>query len=496
MTDTRRTVLFFLALFALTLALHLCHARILWVDEDYHMAAGIQTLHCKLLYRDLWYDKPPLAAWIYAAIGGVWGWPLRLFDALYVLAICGVIYRFGRDLWGQKEGFFAAFLLALFLNFDFAFAVIPVAPDLFMMLPHIAAVHCAWRGRALGAGVWSGIALLFHTKGIFVLVMCAVLAGRSLPLVLLGFLIPNAAALAVLAAGGAVPEYLRQVWQWGVIYTRSSPVPNPLLNAARRTLDWLGFHGALSLGAACFCWTGRKRERLWMAAWVLLSLAGVALGTRFSPRYFFQLLPPLVLASARTWGWATTRPATRPRTLTLAVLAIAAVVPLIRFGPRYVTLAQDLIRHREHRWSDVVLDQDSQRVAARINARKRPHSTLLVWGYRPDIFVYTRLRAASRFWDSQPLTGVPADRHLTGAQSIIPEWAARNRVELVTSQPSFIVDALSLSNPRLAMETYPELRRWLKDYREVGRTGLSVIYELNGIALPPRAEWPPLPPHP
>jgi hypothetical protein len=60
--ERRRCVLFFAALFAVTLALRLCHVNILWADEDYHLAAGMQTLDGKLLYRDLWYDKPPLAA--------------------------------------------------------------------------------------------------------------------------------------------------------------------------------------------------------------------------------------------------------------------------------------------------------------------------------------------------------------------------------------------------------------------------------------------------
>src|SRR5271169_1813756 len=90
----RRTAVFFAALFAVTLALRLCHAHVLWADEDYHLAAGIQTLHGKLLYRDVWYDKPPLSAWVYAAMGGLAGWPLRLFDALYVLAASVAMWRF------------------------------------------------------------------------------------------------------------------------------------------------------------------------------------------------------------------------------------------------------------------------------------------------------------------------------------------------------------------------------------------------------------------
>ena len=169
----------------------------------------------------------------------------------------------------------------------------------------------------------------------------------------------------------------------------------------------------------------------------------MALGAQFRPRYFFELLPPLVLAASRGLALATTL-APRRRTIAFAAVGLAVLVPLIRFGPRYVTLARDLILHRPHQWSDVVLDQDSQAAAAEVNARKQPGDTLFVWGYRPDIFVYTRLPAGSLFWDSQPLTGVPADRHLFDSRPILPDWAARNRAAFAQTHPTFVVDSLSI----------------------------------------------------
>src|ERR1035438_61853 len=174
MSAERRTcLLFFAALFAVTLALRLCHVNILWADEDYHLAAGMQTLDGKLLYRDLWYDKPPLAAMVYAAMGALPGWPLRLFDALFVLAVSDATWRVARDLWGRPDALLAAGLIACFPYFDLPAAVTPIAPDMFLLLPQILAVHCAWKGKALQAGLWCGVAFLFHTKGIFVLAACA-----------------------------------------------------------------------------------------------------------------------------------------------------------------------------------------------------------------------------------------------------------------------------------------------------------------------------------
>jgi len=181
-------------------------------------------------------------------------------------------------------------------------------------------------------------------------------------------------------------------------------------------------------------------------------------------------------AAARTAPGRTLTPAGR-KALTLAAAA-ALLVPLVRFGPRYGELAEDLLLGQEHRWSDVALDRDSRAAAAEVDRRRRPGDTLFVWGYRPGIFVYTRLPVAARFWDSQPLTGVSADRHLHDTLAVLPAQMARNRTEFAASKPTFVVDSLSLSNPRLALEAYAELDGWRARYRLVARTPLSLIYEL------------------
>jgi hypothetical protein len=83
---------------------------------------------------------------------------------------------------------------------------------------------------------------------------------------------------------------------------------------------------------------------------------------------------------------------------------------------------------------------------------------------------------AGRFWDSQPLTGVPADRHLSVSEAVYAGPAAQNRQELVRTRPTFIVDGLGLLNPHLAPAVYPEVQAWLSNYNLVGTTQLSRIY--------------------
>lgn len=456
-----------------TLALlRLCHAGLLWADEDYHIAAALQVLHGKVPYRDFWYDKPPLNAAFYLLAGALPGWPLRLLDAAYVLLACWLTYRLTREWWGEKEARLSAVLLAFFLAFYLPSAVIAFAADALMLVPHLAAIYCAFRKRAMWAGVFCGIAFLFNAKALFVMAVCALcLVGALVP-----FCFGLAGTLAVagiaLFATGAWPGYWEQVWRWGWIYATGSPVTNPFVTGAVRTLNWLGFHAALALGTIVFFWKSSRTERWKAGSWMALSFAAVCLGTRFAPHYYLQLLPALVAAGARgiVLAWRDYR---KPAT---ALIVIALAVPLLRFGPRYGMLAWREWTGTRVTWRDAVLDLDSQDAARVIRTSARPGDTLFVWGYRPDIYVYGRLASDGKFWDSQPLTGVPADRHLHASAPIYGGPAARNRAEFVKSRPTWFVDGLGRLNPRLAPGAFPELREWLGNYRIVGRTDLSVIY--------------------
>jgi hypothetical protein len=468
-----RTKRWVLLLIGAMLCLRLAHVHLLWADEDYHLAAALQMLHGKVPYRDFWYDKPPLSAFYYLLIAGHAGWPLRLLDAAYLAVACSLTFQLAKYWWTRKEGWVAAGLLAFFTTFYLPSAVIPFAADALMLVPHLAAVFCAQRKLPLWSGIWAGVAFLANAKALFVLATCALWLPADLFLLAAGFVIPSLGGLLAAAWAGAWSGYAEQVWRWGLTYTSNSPVAHPLLNGTVRTLDWLGFHAALAAGAV-FGWLRLTPREHWrMGVWLVLSFAAVSLGSRFAPHYFLQLLPVLVLLGSRgiVAGWQ------ERRRVTTVVVSLLLLVPLVRFGPRYVLLASDDWTSRPPQWVDVGMDLDSQEVARQIRALARPGDTLFVWGYRPDIYVYTRMVSPGLFWDSQPLTGVPADRHLSANGSIFDAPAASaNRRQLIRSSPTWIVDGLGLLNPRLSPAVYPELKDWLSRYQVAGRTKLSLIY--------------------
>jgi hypothetical protein len=277
-------------------------------------------------------------------------------------------------------------------------------------------------------------------------------------------LVLGGGALGVL---GAATGYWEQVWVWGLGYAKGAAVAHPLALALERVGHWLGFHAALAAGWIGGVWREELGERVRLTVWLGVSFAAVCFGNHFAPRYFLQLLPPLAVVGGRGIVWALRE----RRRFAVAVVSALLLIPFVRFAPRYWEMAE----HKK--WGDVALDVDSQQVAARINALSKPADTLFVWGYRPDVYVYTRLNLASEFWDSQPLTGVAADRHLGAQEAVVSEETKAHLSVVEGSRPTFFVDGLGMLNEKLRPERFWEMRDLLSAYREVGRTGLSVIYE-------------------
>lgn len=446
-----RLLVFFLFLAAFAALFRFCYLDVLWAEENLPLAAAAQVRQGAVLYRDAWFDKPPLLALAYLLCGAAAGWPLRLLGTAYVLLASWLAYGFARDVGGRAEGLWAAALLAFFLTFDFHAAAVPLAADLLMLAPHLAAVWLAWKGRPFWSGLLCAAAFSINAKGVFVLAACALWA--SWPRLLGGFAAGSAALLGWLSLEGALGAYVQQVWRWPSLYAADTFVENPLLHGLARTASWAGFHAALIAAAR---WPARGRWK-W-AAWAALSLAATVVGLRFFERYYFQLLPVAVMLAAR--GLAA------PGRWRLAALPLL-LIPLIRFGPRYFSHSG---------WADLAMDRDSRQASALVRSRARSGDTLFVWGFRPEMFVYTGLRAGTRFLESQPLTGVAADRHLKQERSLMPETGAENRRELARSRPTFVIDGLGPYNPSLAVTRYPDLREWLSAYEETGRTQGAVIY--------------------
>ncbi len=123
------------------------------------------------------------------------------------------------------------------------------------------------------------------------------------------------------------------------------------------------------------------------------------------------------------------------------------------------------------------MDQESREAARLLSSMARPGDTIFIRGLLAQLLIaYTRLPVGARV-DSQPLTGVPADRHLTRDQSAAPSGRAETGRNSRT-QPTWIADGLSQYNPALDIHNYPDLSVWLKQYCEVAKAGRITLYRL------------------
>lgn len=425
---TRRQLLF---VFAAVLIFRLLHSNVLWVEEAYPTAAAINILAGRQLYSDFWFDKPPLFAYLYTLWLGQTGAILRIAGAAYV-TLCAWLMARVAGTW------IAGALLAFFLTFDTASAVMVLGPDMLTLAPVLGAVLL--RERPLVAGALLGVGFHFNVKALLFLVLI------PSPWALFGF-------AAIAAPAFAVRGYIEQVWLWGAQYAGSTFLEHPWRDGGLKTLGWLGFHATLIVAAIRGTWD--RRVILWLVAASLC----VAAGERFFPRYYFHLLPPLCLLAAQglpplgRWQWAA-----------VAML----VIPLIRYAPGYL---------RVERSGDLAMFRDATHAARVIDENKQPGDTIFVWGYRPEIDALTRLAGGTPFLESQPLTGVFADRHLTVSQPSADGIA--NRARLAQSKPTFVVDGLGRYNKALAITQYPDLKNWFAQYEIMAITNGCMIYRIR-----------------
>ncbi len=482
-----RRARFFGGLALLLLISRLCHLRILWAEEGYGAAGGVETIFGKVIYRDLWFDKPPLAGLVYVLWGAFPGWPLRLAGAAFAFLTVIAAWKCASGLWGEREGTWAAGFMAFFQVFDNPPAVMTIGPDLLTVPLTFLGVACARAGAPVWAGLACALAVHSNAKALLLLPVILLWAESRWLLTLASAVGFFAIGIGGLAVAGALPGYWHQVWEFGRLYSQDTFVANPWREGLLRTANWLGFHAALLIPAMVAWRKENVRSRLNFGVWFVLGAVGVIAGLRFFPRYYLILLPPLVLLASRgsVLLWTQARSFVGASAVLRILWVGLLLIPLGRFGPRYAVLASDLLAGRPHHWGDLALNEDSQAVARLLKSTEihgtdsgesPTPTTLLVWGYRPDLFAYTRFLAGTPFLDSQMLTGVLGDRHLTSNHVSIPE-AAKNRADLVKTLPTFIVDGLGLLNPRLAIGEYPELRDWLaQKYSRVSDTKYSVIY--------------------
>jgi hypothetical protein len=339
----------FLAFALVTFLLRIFYSTHLYQDDGLWFTAAEELLRGKVLYREIYFDKPPGLALVYAGLFKVFGahiLTIRLFTIVYSLAISGALYLFGAWFYGGRTGLVAAAMFAVFsttytaghvqgLNTDFmmalpytagAYLLIRSRADLFHKTPM--ANHGAW--SAFSGGVLVGIASQINPKAIFDLIFFALVlfiarrgALKSMALAVAGLAAGAAPFLIYVAAGGALLAYWHYVWEWGSLYASYYPTAWVAISALRQTADYFVLNNTLLAALIFVAVTTTRRARArrrrdakpapgagfasssmfvadaTMLLWFAVSYSAVAVGGRFFGHYFYQIIPALCLIGAR-----------------------------------------------------------------------------------------------------------------------------------------------------------------------------------------------------
>jgi hypothetical protein len=592
----------FAALVVVAILLRIFYGGYLFEDDGLWFTAGEELLRGKALYSEIYFDKPPALPLLYALLFKLFGahiLTIRLFAAVYSLAVAFVLYLFGTLLYDKRAGLLAASLFVVGSTTYTTGQFQGFNTDSMMTLPYTLGVYWFVRWRmdgqltktksawfALASGIATGLALQTNPKAIFALVffiLCAFLLSRiqnnqlqavnhqaqilqpatnpkskiqnpkferlstayCLLLTIFGLVVGAAPFWIYIAATRSWTAYWFSVWDWGARYAGYYSWDVSLATALEQSLGYFLLNSIFLIGLLfvlittirIFWKKGRRGAQLALVAdstvpmffrsdavlllWLITSYAGMSVGGRFFGHYFMQILPALCLLAARgVPGFVAAlntedKEMGRQRKIVLALLTVGFLVTLVRYHTRTVILVADWLRGAKSEmtetWFYERVQREDQKAAAvvtealkhmegiepsgssearlrePINGQKRDRTDyLFVWGYRPEIYYWTRLAPASPYLSSQLLTGVPADVNYFGDnfavvldEKITAAHRAQLLKELQEKRPKFIIDELAAYNSALAMESYPELKDFLYDYKLMETEVKVFIYRLR-----------------
>ncbi len=497
--------LFFLLCF---LRLPLEQAPIRDVDESVSALIAASWLEGGVPYRDAIDQRGPVTYLFYALIFAVAGvhnlWAVHWGLLLLILFVAWLLFGFSRELssdstgpdaggaTGASLGYLAAFLFVV-ASFTYRRSqMLAFHTEWPMILCHCLAMLFLWRAlnrdesAALDAqrrGRWELVlAGAFYAGGflskqpgifdavaggLFVLLwqwrrrqLVSLATVRYAGFLATGFFAVLLATISYFWLAGGLADFHLYYWsynvdhyakvvEWGdrlrgldpFSHRRHYLTANPLLFAACVWQTARAISGFV-----------RRREidaRLLIVLWFLFAYFGASYSGRNFGHYFIQILPAACLLTAWTLhdAWHALKPSTQTLGrfpdfahvgrvgFSLGVVACLAL-PLQRFGG-------DIAWFNIHRKARV--DEARRGTLEVIAEQTRAEDTIFVWGYYPELYVLSDRRPATRYSNTNYLTGMlPWENHAPGIDT--SEHVVEGAWEL-------LMDELEASKPKLVLDT-------------------------------------------
>jgi hypothetical protein len=452
--------------------------RDIWnMDEGTTFTMAQQVRAGAVLYRDAADNRTPLVPYLKAAVLVVAGdWNARAVHVVVALLVGGaavLLWQIARRLGDEVAGIAGAvactaisFLLldpmdALAAHTEW-FMVFFTIPGYWFFVRSLERPGY-WAGWP--AGVCFGLACLCKQPAVFdlgvTLVLCGLLGltgrvGRGTLAALVageitGLVAVLGAALAWFASQGALGDLVFYAWTYNTKYympvvalsQRLGAMQLPFVLAARYAPAVLILGGA---AAPALLWrVGRGlRQRpaeIPLLPWLILGATGAglvatALSGRAFDHYCIQVIPGLSLAcgwmAARMWEFARNARANRSwqRWFFLALLALAAV-----------SLSGSMYRRMGKFSRD---DDYSRQVGDLVRRQTQPSERVFVWGFVPELYLFSQRLPCTRFLYANFLTGlIPwtnLDPMIDTSDKVVPGAWDRLWEDFQRWPPAMIID--------------------------------------------------------
>src|SRR4030095_947684 len=139
-----RILKYFVILASVSFLLRIFYSGHLYHDDGFWFTAGEEVLSGKALYREIYFDKPPILPLLYGCLFWIFGTHIiviRIFTILYAVVVSALLYLFGARLYGRREGMLAAALFTLLSTVSVNNHVQGLNTDLLMMVPYTASAY-------------------------------------------------------------------------------------------------------------------------------------------------------------------------------------------------------------------------------------------------------------------------------------------------------------------------------------------------------------------
>ncbi len=441
-------------------------------DERIYSVVATEMVHGGLPYEAAIERKPPLLFWVYATIFevvGPYNWHgLHVAAILWTLAIVAAVFWVARILFDERAAFAGAFLIVLFHSWGH-WKNLAFNGEMLMNLPIVLGVAIAVRRTRsvlrwdlLGAGALLCLAFLLKQPAAIAAVPVGIyllLPGyrdrrglRRVHSVLHGSLLTAGffGTLAMVALWLSHHGILQEAYYWAI---GDHDVPHGLLDpvfwsrGAGNAALFISACAPLVLLAAVSLRDGLKKDSaFWIgnrAEWILLmlllaaSIVGVSASGRFYPHYFIQLVPPLAI---------------------LAAPAGARFVPPVAAGTRYaralhVWLAATALGFLAAQWAGLPERPGDVEAIKYLRDHASEEDRLFIWGHAPGVYVEARVRPASRYVLTFPLTGyifgspLSRDTEHDTSDRILPGAWDSLKADFARHPPDYIYDDESIRSP-------------------------------------------------